>query len=87
MYGSKVRDICLSLLLQGERSLENLRSTYFDMKDNVFKQQSKIISQICNTDALEETIKECLALRREWVMLQNLSKLYIPQIINYSYSA
>ena len=27
------------------------------MKDNVFKQQSKIISQICNTDALEETIK------------------------------
>ena len=49
--------ICLPMLLQGERSLENLKSTYFSMKDNVFQQQSKLISLICDTNALEETIK------------------------------
>ena len=50
----------LSLLIflhEGERSLESLRSTYFGMKDDVFKPQFKAISQISDTNALEQTIK------------------------------
>ena len=37
--------------------MESLRSTYFGMKDNVFKPQFQPISIISDTNALEQTIK------------------------------
>jgi hypothetical protein len=33
---------------------------YFEMKDTVFKQQSKFISHTCDTNALEELLKRML---------------------------
>ena len=45
------------MLSEGEQSLESLQSTYFGMKDSVFKPQFKHISQISDTNALKETIK------------------------------
>ena len=37
---------------------------YFEMKDTVFKQKSKIISHTCDTDALEELLKRMLGTER-----------------------
>ena len=45
------------LLFVGELSLSHLRRVYFDMKDTVFKRQSKLLSNICDTNALEKIIK------------------------------
>ena len=45
---------------KGEQTLENLRRVYFGMKDTVFKRQSKFISHICDTNALEDLIKGTL---------------------------
>ena len=33
---------------------------YFEMKDTVFKKQSKIVSHICDTYALEKLLKDKL---------------------------
>ena len=44
----------------GEQSLDTLRRVYFGMKDTVFKRQSKFISHICDTKALEDLIKGIL---------------------------
>ena len=57
MYNNNIGLSVLYCMIKGERSLESLRSTYFGMKDNVFKPQFKAISQISDTNALEETIK------------------------------
>jgi hypothetical protein len=40
--------------------LEDLKRVYFSMKDTVFKRQSKFISQICDTKALEDLLKGTL---------------------------
>ena len=44
--------------------MESLRSTYFAMKDSVFKSQYKLVSQISDTCALEETLKDMYGTER-----------------------
>ena len=44
-------------LILGEQSLDTLRRVYFGMKDTVLKRQSKFISHVCDTTALEDLIK------------------------------
>ena len=48
------------VLFSGGLSLSELRRYYFEMKDSVFKQQSKFISHTCDTNALEELLKRML---------------------------
>ena len=38
-------------------SFEEAKREYFSMKDTVFKRQSKLISNICDTKALEDMLK------------------------------
>ena len=40
--------------------MEDLKRVYFAMKDTVFKRQSKLISHICDTKALEDLLKGTL---------------------------
>ena len=44
----------------GNLTLEELRKMYFEMKDTVFRKQSRIVTHVCNTDALETLLKEKL---------------------------
>ena len=46
--------------ISGKLSLEDLKRVYFSMKDTVFKRQSKLISHICDTKALEDLLKGTL---------------------------
>ena len=48
------------LFFPGKVSLPQLRRIYFEMKDTVFKQQSKFISHTCDTNALEDLLKRML---------------------------
>ena len=59
--------MCLHEILSitsGELSLEDLRRIYFNMKDTVFKRQSKFISHICDTKALEDLLKGILGTKK-----------------------
>ena len=33
---------------------------YFEMKDSVFRRKSKILSTVCDTEALEELLKDTM---------------------------
>ena len=59
-YDCAFYDCIFTCMTIGNQSLENLRHMYFGMKDTVFKRQSKFISHICDTNALEELIKGVL---------------------------
>ena len=52
--------IIIQLLIPGKLSLDDLKRVYFSMKDTVFKRQSKLISHICDTKALEDLLKGTL---------------------------
>ena len=45
-------------MMLGGLSLAELRRLYFNLKDTVFRQQSMIVSCICDTNALERLLKE-----------------------------
>lgn len=47
-------------LLEAGLKLEDLRKVYFEMKDKVFKQQSKVLTTACDTDALETLLQKVL---------------------------
>lgn len=44
----------------GRLKLEDLRKVYFEMKEKVFKPQSRMLTTACDTDALEELLKKTL---------------------------
>ena len=52
LYNNNIGLSVLYCMIKGERSLESLRSTYFGIKDNVFKPQFKAISQISDTKSI-----------------------------------
>ena len=67
MYKDNISDLCTMMcstmvicFFPGGLSLPQLRRMYFEMKDTVFKQQSKFISHTCDTNALEELLKRML---------------------------
>lgn len=38
--------------------LTDLRKIYFEMKEKVFKSQSRVLKEVCDTDALEQLLKK-----------------------------
>lgn len=52
------------LSILGGLSLVELRQLYFNTKDTVFRQQSRIVSCICDTNALEKLLKDMFGTER-----------------------
>ncbi len=47
-----------------KKTLEELRKVYFEMKENVFKPQSKLLPTACDTDALESLLQKTLGIEQ-----------------------
>ncbi len=48
-----------------------MKRMFFELKDNVFKKQSKLIPTACDTDALEELLKKNLG---EHIKMRSVTK-------------
>lgn len=61
----------LFLSFLGGRTLDEMKRMFFELKDNVFKKQSKLIPTACDTDALEELLKKNLG---EHIKMRSVTK-------------
>ncbi len=55
----------------GRRSLDELKQMFFELKDSVFKKQSKLLPTACDTEALEELLKKNLG---EHIKMRDVTK-------------
>jgi hypothetical protein len=70
-------------VLTGGLKLEDLRKVYFEMKERVFKPQSRMLTTACDTEALEDILKKSLGTERKMNDVKKPKYVVFP-VVEYS---